>query len=252
MIDRGSTKIITMKTDKQGFTTPVANKFALYAEPPNESILNLPPNAVLPVIIGPPVPDNMHLATEQERECLPEGSHVLVGCWEAWVESRQCGYPAAKNHLYACPDAPERWWFRTDLVPEAYAKGQRQWFLSHAANIPAGMGHWIQITDTEAEYLQNMPDEAAALRGPKAGERYYHMSDRSWVPATDNWYQHEKTMLGRRWIRRETPTIRVKGGVVSYDLLHIPDGEYRLVETAPNASLEARASTTNNGGSGNE
>jgi hypothetical protein len=49
-------------------------------------------------------PPNHHLATEDERKCLPVGSKLLWG--DEWIDAGRCGRAAANGNIYACPNAP--------------------------------------------------------------------------------------------------------------------------------------------------
>ena len=78
------------------------------------------------------IPPGYHLATTEERECLPEGSKYLYeGAWHGsdWFKY---GLSAKDGTAYICPDAP------VAVAPAPLSKGSMQ----HAANefIKTGIG----------------------------------------------------------------------------------------------------------------
>jgi hypothetical protein len=124
---------------------------------------------------SPQPPPNYHLATDEERKCLPEGSKV----WDlAWKDSRNIGCNVSGSEdIYACPDAPALVsftdgklnpppfgkWHREDWTPEMLAGG---WRPTKKGEIPVKREDEISFD---------------------AGE--------SWEPADDSW-QRQRTWPG--------------------------------------------------------
>lgn len=55
----------------------------------------------------PTPPQGYHIATEQERQCLPEGTKIWLVFDQEWGKSANIGRQADDGSLYACPDQPE-------------------------------------------------------------------------------------------------------------------------------------------------
>lgn len=97
----------------------------------------------LTVKVEPTPPEGYHLATDEERKCLPEGYiWTHIGERPAWRDGEYPGSSAVDNLIYACPNpAPFRvtfdadgkinpppfgqWWLAKQFVPEMLAEGHR-------------------------------------------------------------------------------------------------------------------------------
>lgn len=83
----------------------------------------------------PPMPAGYHLATDEERKCLPEGSKQWVPGTKGWWESVTTGECVGDNLVYAVPDVknpgapepPAGYHLATDEERRCLPSGSRVW-----------------------------------------------------------------------------------------------------------------------------